>query len=93
MNTQTLCYEVTITGTVQGVGFRYATLQQARTLKLTGWVRNCDDGSVEVLICGEASAIQPMLGWLADGGPATATVEQMSFALSQQTSVEAFTIR
>jgi len=93
MNKQTLCYEVTVTGTVQGVGFRYAALQQARTLRLAGWVRNCDDGSVETLICGEVSAIQSMLDWFADGGPAAATIEQMSFALSQQACDEDFTIR
>jgi|UPI00036A3C4D acylphosphatase len=93
MNKQTLCYEVTIMGSVQGVGFRYATCQQARTLMLSGWVRNCGDGSVEALICGEASAIQAMLDWFADGGPATATVEQMSFALSQQLCDKGFMIR
>ncbi len=38
-----------VTGVVQGVGFRYATVHEARRLGLTGWVRNTDDGAVEVL--------------------------------------------
>ena len=38
-----------VTGIVQGVGFRYATVDEARRLRLTGWVRNTGDGAVEVL--------------------------------------------
>ena len=41
-----------ITGRVQGVGFRWATRDEAVRLGLTGWVRNTDDGAVEVLASG-----------------------------------------
>ncbi len=34
-------------GRVQGVGFRYTAVQAARRLELTGWVKNCPDGTVE----------------------------------------------
>lgn len=36
-----------VRGVVQGVNFRYATFQQARLLRLSGTVRNRDDGAVE----------------------------------------------
>lgn len=40
---------IQLTGKVQGVGCRHATLTKARTLGVTGYVTNCADGSVEIL--------------------------------------------
>ena len=60
---------VQVQGRVQGVGFRYYTEQQANRLGITGWVRNCSDGSVEVLICGDESQTKAMLSWLKHGPP------------------------
>ncbi len=40
-------------GRVQGVGFRYHATYKARFLGLTGWVRNCYDGTVEMEVQGE----------------------------------------
>ena len=37
-------------GRVQGVGFRYYAVQKANQLGLTGWVRNCWDETVELII-------------------------------------------
>ena len=44
-------------GIVQGVGFRYHLMQDARNQGLTGWVRNLADGSVEAEIQGPSAAI------------------------------------
>jgi len=60
---------VTVQGRVQGVGFRWFVRERARQLRLTGWVRNLADGSVEVLAQGEASALQQLRSALQDGPP------------------------
>lgn len=62
-----------ITGLVQGVGFRYAMLAQARLLGINGWVRNRRDGSVEAVISGDAGQVEAMLDW-SRNGPAGASV-------------------
>ena len=67
---------VVITGLVQGVGFRYAMVAQARLLGITGWVRNCRDGSVEAVIAGDAGQLEAMLDW-SRSGPAGATVDKL----------------
>lgn len=61
---------VRITGKVQGVGYRLATVRQAHSLGVTGWVRNLDDGSVEAVLQGPHDAIDKMLSWLRIGPPA-----------------------
>jgi acylphosphatase len=46
-----------IRGRVQGVGFRYWVLAEAQRRKLTGWVRNLRDGSVEVEAQGDEDTL------------------------------------
>lgn len=60
---------VQITGRVQGVGFRFATVRRAHELGVTGWVRNQEDGSVQALLQGDADQIDQMLAWLRYGPP------------------------
>lgn len=56
-----------VEGRVQGVGFRAFVVSQANRLSLTGWVRNCWDGSVEVVAEGGRSALDQLLGALKRG--------------------------
>ncbi len=56
-----------IHGRVQGVFFRETTCQQAKTLGLTGWVRNLADGTVETEFQGEEKTVTRMLDWLPQG--------------------------
>ena len=51
-------------GHVQGVGFRYTTEDIARSMKLTGWVKNLPDRRVEVVCEGEELVIKDFLGTL-----------------------------
>ncbi len=67
---------VLISGVVQGVGFRYSMMAQARLLGVTGWVRNRRDGSVEAMICGDPAQIEEMLAW-SRIGPAGGAVDKL----------------
>lgn len=49
---------VRFSGDVQGVGFRWRTLDAARDCEVTGFVRNLADGRVEVVAEGERSEVE-----------------------------------
>jgi acylphosphatase len=61
---------VTISGRVQGVGYRDWTITTARRLGLSGWVRNRMDGAVEALIVGDDQAVGQMIDACRRGPPA-----------------------
>jgi len=63
-------------GKVQGVGFRAYTQRLARGLGLTGWVRNLDDGRVEVLVLGEKNKLSEFEKNLKKG-PSNSQVERL----------------
>jgi acylphosphatase len=65
---------LTITGRVQGVGFRDWTMATARRHGLTGWVRNRRDGAVEALIVGDDAAVGEMIE-ACQRGPSMARVD------------------
>jgi acylphosphatase len=56
-----------VRGRVQGVGFRYFVEHSAQTLGIRGWVRNVDDGSVEVYAVGAAAQLSDLAGLLWQG--------------------------
>ena len=59
--------KLAVRGQVQGVGFRYFTLRTAQELQLTGWVRNCEDGSVEAVLEGPEEFVSAALVDLRQG--------------------------
>ena len=69
-------FSAIVSGRVQGVGFRYWACREAEGLGLVGWVRNNDDGSVEIVAEGEASALDRFAAWL-EAGPPGAFVERL----------------
>lgn len=60
---------VSVRGRVQGVGFRWFVRERARALGLAGWVRNCADGSVEVLAAGDDADLSQLRSLLRSGPP------------------------
>ncbi|MGF1902510.1 acylphosphatase [Aliivibrio sifiae] len=68
--------QFTVKGKVQQVGFRFHTAHTALKLGLTGYARNQNDGSVEVLACGEESKVNELEEWL-HTGPQLARVESV----------------
>ena len=58
-----------IDGRVQGVGFRWSMCYKAEKLKLTGWVRNRQDGSVEALAHGPRAEVDALTVWAHRGPP------------------------
>ena len=68
---------LTVTGTVQGVGYRHGMSREAQRLGISGWVRNRKDGSVEALIEGSAEAVAALIAW-ARRGPPGARVEHVA---------------
>lgn len=68
---------VRVVGVVQGVWFRKSTQQQALRLGLTGWVRNCSDGSVELEAQGDENALNTLCAWCRQGPPA-ARVDELT---------------
>ncbi len=63
------CRRFKVEGRVQGVWFRESTRQQAAMHGITGYARNCPDGSVEVLACGSEQAVSALRNWLRRGPP------------------------
>lgn len=79
------CAKFIVSGKVQGVCFRASACDQALHLHLSGYAKNLADGSVEVLACGEAVAIDALDRWLRVGPPLArvASVQRVVIELAQ----------
>jgi len=75
-NADTARIHVFVSGKVQGVGFRYFTQAQAKSLGLTGWVKNLRDGRVELVAEGPKEALKKLLEAVSKG-PDAARVEKV----------------
>jgi acylphosphatase len=60
---------VVVTGRVQGVWFRDSCQQEARAVRVNGFVRNRADGAVEAEFEGPPAAVERMIAWCHDGPP------------------------
>jgi acylphosphatase len=84
---------VVVRGRVQGVGYRAAMSDAARSCGVAGWVCNRMDGTVEVLLQGEAAAVARAIAWCRRG-PASARVTAVDIAeVAVSEGVTAFTLR
>lgn len=69
------CLRCLVAGRVQGVWYRASAQRQAQALGITGYARNLADGRVEVLACGDASALERLQAWLWQGPPAAEVID------------------
>ena len=81
-----------LTGLVQGVFFRAWTRDEARRLRVRGWVRNCDDGSVEAHLEGEDSDVSRLIERMRDGSPG-ARVDEMEVEEAGLENFDRFEVR
>ncbi len=75
---------LSITGRVQGVGYRDWCLRTARAARLTGWVRNRADGSVEAVVQGPAEAVEVFVA-ACHAGPPPARVTAVDSTPAEET--------
>jgi len=68
-----------IHGRVQGVFFRDSMRYEAQKLGISGWVRNCSDGTVEAVVQGETGAVDNIVHW-AHHGPQFAQVTRIEIS-------------
>lgn len=61
--------KIIVSGTVQGVGFRYFTQMKAVQFGITGWVKNQQDGTVEIVATGEQEDLNQFINELRQGNP------------------------
>jgi acylphosphatase len=83
-----------IKGRVQGVGFRWFVHREASALGLKGWVRNTEDGHVEVVTAGEPEQLAELEAALHKGsrGSRVDAVVTHDLADSEEASLESFQI-
>jgi len=68
--------QLKIKGIVQGVFFRQSCVDKAHELDITGWVRNCEDGSVELEAEGDEGLLRVFIQWCSRG-PRNAKVSEV----------------
>lgn len=83
---------VRVAGRVHGVFFRVEARDRARSLGLSGWVRNAPDGSVEASFEGPAERVHSMIEWCRRG-PALAEVQDVSVDWEEPQGGRDFQIR
>ena len=83
----------TISGTVQGVFYRASTQNEAKKLDLTGYVRNLDNGDVELEAQGDGHAVDTLIEWCRQGPPDAEVTRVMSEVVSLVPGEGVFEIR
>ncbi len=85
-------FEIRVYGRVQGVGFRFAAVKQARSLNLKGWVENLQDGSVLAAVQGDEAACGEFIHWCRNG-TGYSWIERMSIFEKEPVSFKVFEVR
>ena len=85
--------QIRVSGIVQGVGFRAALREQARSLGVSGWVRNRSDGSVEALAHGAPAAVEALILWARRGPPGARVADVRISEVAAESAPAGFELR
>lgn len=88
----TIARKLRLTGLVQGVFYRAWTRDEARRLRVNGWIRNCDDGSVEAHVEGDDEAIVRLIERMRNGSPG-ARVDDLQIEETEVENLDRFEVR
>lgn len=80
-----------IYGRVQGVWYRESMRREAELHDVSGWVRNCSDGTVEAYVEGRPDAVNAIIAWCRQGPP-SAKVSNVETAASAFTDSRGFQV-
>jgi acylphosphatase len=83
---------VHVAGWVQGVWFRESCRDRALVAGVSGWVRNLDDGRVEVVLEGPAAAVNEVAAWCRQG-PRRARVDRIESVDETPIGEQGFRVR
>ncbi len=86
------CLHIHISGKVQGVSFRYYILKEAQRLGIFGWVKNLENGQMEVVAQGKEEELQQLIR-LCRKGPPYAEVERVDMEEIPEEKMEGFEIK
>jgi acylphosphatase len=84
--------QVIYTGRVQGVGFRYTARQIASGYEVIGWVKNLEDGRVELQAMAEEEEMEAFLAEIQDSNLGSLIKEQVVTEIPLLTGVRGFSI-
>ncbi|UJL48246.1 acylphosphatase [Virgibacillus sp. NKC19-16] len=82
-----------ISGHVQGVGFRYSAMQKAKEFKLNGWVRNKENGTVELEVEGDGNQINLYMDELKNGFNRFIQVDNIEITSQQEKGYDDFAVK
>jgi acylphosphatase len=83
---------IRVTGRVQGVFFRAWARDEAQTVGVSGWIRNCSDGSVEAQLEGEPDAVEELIDLMREGPPG-AKVNRVEVEEADREGLSSFEVR
>jgi len=81
-----------VSGRVQGVLFRGTCAKEAQALGVVGWVRNTNDGGVEIVAEGDEEAVTRFVEWC-HKGPPSAWVTHVEWEQELPEGLQTFTVR
>lgn len=85
-------YRILVIGKVQGVFYRATAKEVADNLGITGWVRNTEDGHVEIMASGKEESISKFMVWCRKG-PEKAEVEDITAEKRNDANFKGFSIK